>query len=286
MQKTQSRRLTRLIDTKEGIVADRVGHQLGNYRLIHLLGQGGFAEVYLGRHIYLDTQAAIKVLHAQIAGQEEIEHFRVEARTIARLVHPHIVRVLDFGIEGTTPFLVVDYAPNGSLRKQYPRGTRLPIPTIVRYVNQMADALFYAHNQKVVHRDVKPENMLIGRQGELLLSDFGIALVAQSTRYQTTQGMQELAGTIAYMAPEQIQAQAEPLSDQYSLAVVVYEWFTGTRPFQGTFAEVAIKHTLAPPPPLREKLPSLSPKIEEVIMKALAKDPRQRFPDIKAFATA
>src|SRR6202047_2710342 len=102
-------------------MADRVGQQLGNYRLIRLLGLGGFAEVYLGEHIYLETTAAIKVLHAQIAS-EEIEHFRNEARTIARLVHPHIVRVLEFGVEETTPFLVVDYAPNGTLRKKFTRG--------------------------------------------------------------------------------------------------------------------------------------------------------------------
>src|SRR5579872_3183557 len=99
-------------------MGDRIGQKLGNYRLIRLLGQGGFAEVYLGEHIYLETPAAIKVLHAQIA-DEDVEHFRTEARTIARLVHPHIVRVLEFGVEGLTPFLVVDYAPNGSLRTHY-----------------------------------------------------------------------------------------------------------------------------------------------------------------------
>lgn len=270
-------------------MADRVGQKLGNYRLVHLLGQGGFAEVYLGQHIYLDTQAAIKVLHTQIASEEDVEHFRTEARTIARLVHPNIIRVLEFGIEETTPFLVIDYAPNGSLRKHYARGTRLSLPTIVEYVKQIAAALHYAHNQRVIHRDVKPENMLLGRQGELLLSDFGIALVAQSTRYQSpqsTQGIQELAGTIAYMAPEQIQAQAEPQSDQYALAVVVYEWLTGARPFHGTFAEIAIKHTLTPPQPLREKLPTLSPTIEEVVMKALSKNPHERFATVALFASA
>ena len=266
-------------------MADRIGQQLGNYRLVRLLGQGGFAEVYLGEHIYLGTSAAIKVLHTQLAS-EDITQFQTEARTIAHLVHPHIVRVLEFGVEGVTPFLVVDYAPNGSLRTHYPRGSTLPLPTIVSYVEQIADALQYAHDQKVVHRDVKPENMLIGRNNEILLSDFGIAFVAQSSRYQSTQGMQDLAGTIAYMAPEQIQSQASIYSDQYALGIVVYEWLCGTRPFQGTFPEVAVKHTLVTPPPLREKIPGLSPAIEEVIMKALAKDPAQRFPRIRDFATA
>jgi len=266
-------------------VTDRRGQKLGNYRLVRLLGQGGFAEVYLGEHIYLETPAAIKVLHAQLA-DDDVGQFRTEARTIARLVHPHIVRVLEFGVEDATPFLVIDYAPNGSLRTRYTRGSVLPLSTIVSYVEQLADALQYAHDQKVVHRDVKPENMLIGRRNEILLGDFGIALTAQSSRYQSTQGMQDLAGTIAYMAPEQIQSQASIYSDQYALAIVVYEWLCGTRPFQGTFAEVAVKHTLVSPPPLREKIPDLPPAIEVVIMKALAKDPSQRFPSVRAFATA
>jgi serine/threonine protein kinase len=266
-------------------MADRLGQQLGNYRLVRYLGQGGFAEVYLGEHIYLDTLAAIKVLHTQLAS-EDVEHFHTEARTIARLVHPHIVRILDYGVEGTTPFLVMDYAPHGTLRKQHPKGTILPLSTIVSYVAQIADALQYAHDQKVIHRDVKPENMLIGRRNEVLLSDFGIALVAQSSHYLSTQGLQDLAGTIAYMAPEQIQAQAGPNSDQYSLGIVVYEWLSGMRPFQGAFTEVAVKHTLVPPPSLRKIVPALSPQVEEVIMTSLDKDPQRRFANAQAFAVA
>src|SRR5437870_1991096 len=103
---------------------DRVGQQLGNYRLVSLLGQGGFAEVYLGEHVFLKTRAAIKVLHTQVA-KDEMESFLTEARTIANLIHPHIVRVLEFGLEGTTPFLVMDYAPNGTLRQRYSKVSRL-----------------------------------------------------------------------------------------------------------------------------------------------------------------
>src|SRR5437588_6111318 len=260
-------------------MADRVGQQLGNYRMVRLLGQGGFAEVYLGEHVSLGTPAAIKVLHTLIAS-DNTEHFRREARTIARLVHPHIVRVLDYGIEGMTPFLVEDYAPNGSLRTQHARGVPLPLPTVVEYVSQIADALQYAHEQKVIHRDVKPENMLLGRRNEVLLSDFGIALVAQSSHYNSTRSIQDLAGTIAYMAPEQIQSQAVPASDQYSLGIVTYEWLSGARPFHGSFAEIAVKHTMVTPPSLREKVPELPVAIEEVILKALAKDPKQRFPTV------
>ncbi len=266
-------------------MADRVGQQLGNYRLVRLLGQGGFAEVYLGEHVYLNTPAAIKLLHAQLAS-EDVEEFLTEARTVARLIHPHIVRVLDFGVEGTIPFLVMDYAPYGTLRNQHPKGTPLPLSTVVSYVNQLADALQYAHDQKVIHRDVKPENMLIGRNHEVLLGDFGIALMARNSHYYSTQAAQDLAGTIAYMAPEQIQAQACPNSDQYSLAVVAYEWLSGSRPFQGTFTEVAVKHTMIPPPSLRKVVTETSAEVEEVIMKALAKDPTQRFATVRDFANA
>jgi eukaryotic-like serine/threonine-protein kinase len=134
-------------------MADRVGQQLGNYRLIRLLGQGGFADVYLAEHIHLDTQAAIKVLSMRLTS-DNMEHFRTEARTIARLVHPHIVRVLDFGVEDGTPYLVMDYAPQGSLRQRHPKGTRLPLTTIVDYVKQVAEALQYAHEKKLIHRDI------------------------------------------------------------------------------------------------------------------------------------
>jgi eukaryotic-like serine/threonine-protein kinase len=266
-------------------VADRVGQQLGNYRLVRLLGQGGFAEVYHGQHIYLDTSAAIKVLHTRL-DSDDVEHFLAEARTIARLLHPNIVRVLEFDVEDMTPYLVVDYAPNGTLRKRHPRGVPLPPATVVGYTRQVAAALYYAHEQKVIHRDVKPENMLVGRRNEILLTDFGIALVAQSSRYSGTQGIQNMAGTIAYMAPEQIQSLACPNSDQYSLGIVVYEWISGTRPFQGTFTEIAVKHTITPPPSLREKVPDISTAVEEVVMKALAKDPQQRFENVQAFALA
>ncbi|HEY6285262.1 MAG TPA: serine/threonine-protein kinase, partial [Ktedonobacteraceae bacterium] len=204
-----------------------------------------------------------------------------------RLLHPNIVRVLEFNVEDTTPFLVVDYAPNGTLRKRHARGLPVPPPAVVSYTRQVAAALEYAHEQKVIHRDVKPENMLVGRRNEILLSDFGIAVVSHSSRYSSgTQGIQDIAGTVAYMAPEQIQSQACPNSDQYSLGVVVYEWICGTRPFVGSFAEIAVKHTLTPPPSLLEKVPELPPAVEEVVLKALAKEPQQRFENVQIFALA
>ncbi|HLG63233.1 MAG TPA: protein kinase [Ktedonosporobacter sp.] len=260
----------------------RQGQPLGHYRLIRLLGQGGFAEVYLGEHIHLNTQVAVKVLHTKLV-DEDVLAFKQEAQTVARLVHPNIVRVLDFGVEDAIPYLVMDYASNGTLRHAFPKGQRVPLPAVVSFTKQVAEALYYAHSQRLIHRDIKPENMLLGTRGEALLSDFGIALVLQSQHSQSTQN---IAGTIAYMAPEQIQAHPVPASDQYSLGIVVYEWLCGTRPFQGSYTEIAVKQSMVPPPPLRSFAPDLPPAIEMVVMQALQKDPRQRFADVRAFALA
>src|SRR5579885_3114700 len=226
-------------------MTDRLGQQLGNYRLTRLLGQGEFAEVYRGEHTLLGTTAAIKVLHTQVS-QEGLAHFQQEARLLASLKHPHIVPVLDFGVDGQTPYLIMEYAPHGTLRTRHPSGTLLPLPTVVAYVKQLAEALQYAHERKVVHRDVKPENMLIGEQGQILLSDFGLALIAQSSRSLSTQD--EIIGTVTYMSPEQIQGKPQPASDQYALGIVLYEWLCGTRPFQGSFTELCTQHLFAPPP--------------------------------------
>ena len=229
---------------------DRHGQCLGNYRLMSLLGRGGFAEVYLGEHIYLKTQAAVKILQAHLLKAEDQEDFLREAQTIARLAHPHIVRIFDFGVEIQTPYLAMEYAPGGTLRQSHPRGERLELPAVVAYVRQVAEALHYIHNERLIHRDVKPENMLVGKSNEILLGDFGIALVTQSSRYQSTQSV---VGTVAYMAPEQIQGQPRPASDQYSLAIVVYEWLCGQRPFSGSFTELCMQHMFAPVPALRAK---------------------------------
>jgi serine/threonine protein kinase len=263
-------------------MSDLIGQQLGNYRLTRLLGSGGFAEVYLGEHVRLNMLAAIKVLHAHLS-EEEKASFQHEAQVIAELVHPNIVRVLDFDVKEHMPFLVLDYAPNGSLRQHYPKGTRIPLVQVVTYVKQIADALQYAHNHKLIHRDVKPENMLLGRQNEVLLSDFGIVAIAHSTSSMSTQASM---GTIPYMAPEQIQAHPRPASDQYALGIVVYQWLSGELPFQGSASEIIAKHLSMPPVSLLTKASDLSPKVEQVLFTALAKDFKDRFGSIQDFANA
>lgn len=262
---------------------DYISQQLGNYRLIKRLGRGGFADVYLGEHVHLKTQAAVKVLHA-VLGNDDIDTFRTEALTVAHLVHPHIIRVLDFDVVNAVPFLVMDYAPKGNLRERYPKGTRVPPNTLLSYVQQVASALQYAHDRNLMHRDVKPENMLIGNDNEILLSDFGTALTAHSTLSQNTENT--VVGTLSYMAPEQIEGKPRPASDQYALAVVVYEWLSGNKPFRGSHVEIAAQHLSTPPPPLNDPALAIPPAVQQVIQRAMAKDYHQRFPRVQDFADA
>src|SRR5260370_17794417 len=216
-------------------------------------------------------------------GGSNAEQFRNEARTIASLTHPNIVRVLDFGVEEGTPYLVMEYATNSTLRHRHPKGIPLSPSRCLAYGRQGGDGLQYPHNKKFIHRDIKPENMLLGPGNQLLLSDFGLVLVAQST---ASRGSREMGGTVPYMAPEQLQGRPRPASDQYSLGVVVYEWLSGDRPFNGTFTEMASQHMFVPPPPLQGRIPGIPPEIEHVVLKALAKNPHHRFVNIQSIADA
>src|ERR1700736_662053 len=254
----------------------------GKYRVLRLLGRGGFADVYLGQHLYLKSYAALKVLRTSLE-DEDVTQFMAEAQTLARLAHPQIVRVLDFDVIQGSPMLVMEYSPGGTLRQRHPRGQCLSLETTVTYVKQIAAGLFYAHQHDVIHRDVKPENMLVAEQQVVRLSDFGIALLAPSPEQLSTQ---EMSGTIPYMAPEQLQGKPRPASDQYALGIVAYEWLCGVRPFEGNYWQLAQQHISVPPPPLREKDPSLPASVEAVVLKALAKDPQERYGSIHLFAQA
>jgi serine/threonine protein kinase len=263
---------------------ERVGQKIGDYQLLRPLGQGTFGTVYLAEHIYDASRVAVKLLHLQLAGHDDFRIFLNEARTI-RLQHPHIVPIFDFGLsQDNLPFLVMGYAAGGTVRDCYPKGTKLPWPVIDAYVQAISSALQYAHDRRIVHRDVKPENMLVCHDGNIQLSDFGIArMVEQNTASASSRGQ---IGTPAYMAPEQSQGKPCPASDQYALAVTVYEWFTGQRPFQGGPLEVLLQHRVDAPPPMRKFCPEVPQQIERILFKALEKAPEARFPTIEQFAQA
>lgn len=262
-------------------MVNRIGQQLGNYRLIRLLGQGGFAQVYLGRHVHLGTPAAIKVLDNWTVSEEEFQALFREARVASRLEHPHIVRVWDFSMIDGTPFIVMDYAPHGTLEKRHPRGTLLSPEETVPYISQVASALQFAHEHGVMHLDVKSANMLIARNQDILLSDFGIAQPAPNTRHPMTG---HVMGTPPYMAPEHMDGRPVPASDQFSLGVVLYEWLGGSLPFRRSRLEPNACQDV--PAPLAGRVQGITPQTDHVVRRALSPDPKQRFACVQDFADA
>jgi predicted ATPase/DNA-binding CsgD family transcriptional regulator len=212
-----------------------------------------------------------------------LAYFLTEARHVSHLVHPHIIRVFDFGLERDVPFLVMDYAPNGNLRQKHHAGMTVPLPLVVTYTMALAFALQYAHDQHLVHRDIKPENVLLGSEHEALLCDFGLALL---TSYRESLRVRELLGTLSYMAPELIHGQPAPASDQYALAVMVYEWLCGHLPFEGPAAHLSNRYLYTNPPSLSDAPPDIPRAVEQVVLKGLSREPTQRFVDVLSFARA
>lgn len=261
----------------------RIGQKVGEYRIIRYLGQGNFGIVYLAEHIHDRALVAVKVLQLSFTKLDNLQDFLNEARVI-RLKHPHIVSILDFGVgRDGFPFLVMTYAAGGTLRDRHAKGEKVPVALVDAYVQQLASALQYAHDRHIIHRDIKPENMLIDDSERVQLSDFGIA---KTSEQQSLNSQLTVRGTPAYTAPEQSNGQPCPASDQYALAVVVYEWLTGRRPFSGNPLEVLFHHRTTLPTPLRAIVPGISTQVEQVVFKALAKAPEERFPSIAHFAQA
>ncbi len=263
-------------------MSDRMGQKVGGYRLLQLLGRGSVADVYLGEHTRQKTLAAVKVWHNRL-NSEDGQRFQAEARRLVKLKHPHIVHLLKYGVTDTFPFMVMEYASEKSLRQRYRRGMQLSLATMIGIARQLAEALEYAHNAGIVHGDIKPENMLARLGSEVLLSDFGMVSLADSSYAQHSLDMAKI---VAYMAPEQLQGETEKASDQYALAVVIYEWLSGKLPFYGSFTEVATQHLIVPPAPLHTIVPTVSPAVEEALLKALEKIRRIRFKGVREFVAA
>jgi serine/threonine protein kinase len=254
-----------------------IGRVIGKYRIEVFLGGGGQAKVYKAYHPALDTYVAIKVLPPYFAAEEGfIERFKQEARVIARLRHPNIVTVYDFGEEQGLTYIVMDYVEGGTLASRL--GRPLFLDTALHIVEQIGRALDCAHSQGVIHRDVKPGNVLMAREDWVLLSDFGIARVMETTVRLTRTGVG--VGTPEYMSPEQGQGlPVDGRSDLYSLGILLYEMLTGCVPFKAeTPFGTVLKHVTEPPTPPRIHNPNIPEAIEAVIVKALAKQPEERYP--------
>ena len=256
---------------------DLVGKKLGQYEILAEIGRGGMATVYRGYQTSLNRSVAVKVLSGELARDPDFrERFAREAHAVAQLAHPHILPVYDFGQDPETGavYFVTQLVEGGTLAARM----NIPMPPdeAARIVSQLARALDYAHACGIVHRDVKPVNVLMTRDGHPLLSDFGIAKIMAETKLTRTGTSM---GTPEYMSPEQ--AQGLPVDhrcDIYSLGVVLYRMLAGTLPFQAdTPVALLHQHAYEPPPPLRERAPGVSRSLERIVMRALAKDPGQRF---------
>jgi WD40 repeat protein len=277
------------------------GHQLGRYRLQHLLGSGGMGEVYLATDASLNRQVAIKVIRAEAASYSETQAakeaarlFQRELRAIAALDHPHILPLFDSGEESagrtTLIYMVMPYRQEGSLADWlHQRGSDLLSPQdIVYLVEQAASALQHAHSQQIIHQDVKPSNFLIRSREkrpdrpDLLLADFGVAKFISATAEMS----QASRGTPTYMAPEQWEGCPVPATDQYALAVMAYELLTRRPPFQGGMAQLMYQHFHVQPQPPSTSHPRLPQALDVVLLRALAKDPEERFSSVSAFAGA
>lgn len=271
-----------------------IGQQIGNYEVIKKLGSGSFGTVYRAQNKFITTRiVAIKFMNTAYAGsQEERASFLREAGLLDKLKHAHILPILDFGIweaadtYQSMPYMVTEYAANGSLRDRLIQesGHMLPLDESLHILSQVGQALQYAHQEHIVHRDLKPENILFNAQGEVLLADFGIATELPSS---TIRNPNMISGTPAYMAPEQFGGTVSKLSDQYALGCIAYELLTGRRPFAGTdFADWTKKHGKDIPTSPRQLNPQLPEYTERAILKALAKERSERYPDITTFTTA
>jgi serine/threonine protein kinase len=262
--------------TPPGMEVALAGQTLGQYRLVERIGRGGMATVYKAYQPSLDRYVAVKVLPTYLAHDPDFAaRFRREARAIARLNHPHILPVHDFGQEGELSYIVMRYVEGGTLKKIL--GQPLALDRTVDILAQIGDALDYAHQQGVIHRDVKPANVLMDQGRWAFLSDFGLAKIVAASVQLTKTGVG--LGTPAYMSPEQ--AQGKPVdaqSDIYSLGIMLFEMLTGQVPFDAdTPLAVLIKHLTAPLPLPRKVNPDIPEPVERVILKAVAKAPEDRY---------
>jgi serine/threonine-protein kinase len=262
-----------------------VGQTLGRYRIIEPLGEGGMAYVYKAFQSGLERVVAIKVLpEFYLRDERFLTRFQREAQAIAQLSHPNILPVYDFGREGNLTYIVMQYVEGGTLKDKMDQV--LSFEEVGGLLGQVADALDYAHKQGILHRDVKPTNILIEREQRVLLSDFGLAKMVGSQVHITTTGVG--IGTPAYMSPEQGQGEAvDARTDIYALGVVMYEMITGRVPFRAeTPMAVIIKHVTAPLPLPRTINPAVPESLEQVILKALAKNKVDRYASAGAMMRA
>ncbi len=266
-----------------------IGQSLGRYQVLEQLGEGGMATVYKAYDTLLERNVAIKVIRTdQVAPamlDEMLKRFEREAKALAQLSHPNIVHVHDYGKFEGAPYLVMEYLPSGTLKNR----PDIPMPwqQAVHTLLPIAQALAYAHAHHIIHRDIKPGNILLTENGLPMLSDFGIAKILESSQAGSLTSTGRSIGTPEYMAPEQWTGQAVPQSDIYSLGVVLYELVTGHKPYDAdTPAGIMLKQAREPLPRPRQFVADLPEGLENVLLKALARQPEERYQSMDEFAAA
>jgi Protein kinase domain len=261
------------------------GTKLGQYEVLELIGEGAMGSVYRAYHAQLARTGAVKVMHAISPDRDSIARFRHEAQAIARMRHQNILNVFDFGEFEGTPYMIVEYVPGGNLAGRMNQGL-LPWGTAMRFLHGIAAGLDYAHSQGIVHRDVKPANVLLEKDETLVLADFGLAKLLRGSSLQSLTGV--TTGTPAYMAPEQVTGQeVGPAADRYSLATIAYEMLTGSIPFEGLgVIELLYAHVHSDPARPSTLNTQLNEKVDAVIMRGLAKAPGSRWATCEAFVNA
>ena len=259
------------------VLADR-------YELEELVGTGGMSSVFRAHDRLLDRKVALKILHQHYSSDDDyVERFKREARSVAALSHPNIVTVIDRGEHGGRQFIVFEYVEGETLKRLIERRGPAPVPNALELGIQVARGLAFAHQQGLIHRDVKPQNVLLNGDGRAKVTDFGIARSLNVKHGMTQTGT--VLGTSDYIAPEQAQGQrVDEHSDVYSLGVVLYELLTSEVPFPGeNFVAVAMRHINEEPPSVRDKRPDVSLRLDDAIRRAMAKRPEDRFPTMDAF---
>src|SRR6185503_17712464 len=263
-----------------------VGRELAEYFVFERIGAGSMAEVYKALQPSMDRMVGIKILSAGLAHDPQfVARFRREVQIVASLEHPHILPVIDYGESDNTLYLVMRYVNGGTLHELIEQGPMQP-STVLRYLTEIGEAIDYAHERRVVHRDIKPRNVLLDQQGNSFIADFGLAKLIESGGI-TNSGL-EMIGTPHYMSPEQ--ARGHPVdgrSDLYSLGVLLFQMLTGRVPFDGdSTVGIVMKHINAPVPDVTESWPTLPPALNAVLARAMSKRPEDRYPTAQALTAA
>jgi len=251
------------------------------YEIIKNIGEGGMANVYLANDIILNRQVAIKVLRGDLAGNEKfIRRFQREALSVSNLSHPNIVEVYDVGEEDDNHYIVMEYVEGKTLKQLIQKRGALTIPEVKDIMMQLTDGLSHAHDAYIIHRDIKPQNILILDNGLVKITDFGIAIAMNATQLTQTNSVM---GSVHYLPPEQANGKGPTIkSDIYSLGILMYELLTGEVPFKGENAvEIALKHMKEKIPSVKKQNPVILQSIENIVLKATAKNPRNRYNDVK-----